>query len=412
MTLPVLRNADARRLFLHRHALSAAPQGNPSGADLLALIETLGFVQLDSINTVARAHDLILFSRKHRYRPAHLKTLYERDRQLFEHWTHDAAVMPLAYHPYWHLRRERDTAMLRHRWRNWRRDGFEAQFQTVLDQIRAEGPCCSADVGKGEKRGSGGWWDWHPSKTALEYLWRSGALTVVGRKGFQKRYDLTERVLEKHLYDPTQMPDTAQTIDWCCAGALDRLGFATHGELAAFWAHLTPAETKAWCADETAAGRLIQIEVEGADGTRRTAFARPDVLSDAGCSTDPTTRLRILSPFDPALRDRKRAERLFGFHYRVEMFVPGPKRIFGYYVFPILEGARIVGRVDMKAFRDQDTLRVRALWPEAGVRWGKGRQTAFEGALHKMLPLAGVTKVAFEEGWLRGSAQDELAQVR
>ena len=139
------------------------------------------------------------------------------------------------------------------------------QFQTVLDHIRDHGACCSSDVGKDEKRGSGGWWDWHPSKTALEYLWRSGALCVVGRDGFKKRYDLTERVLEEALYDAAEMPDEAETINWCCDQALARLGFATHGELAAFWAHVTPAEAKDWCAQELAQGRLEEVQITGAD---------------------------------------------------------------------------------------------------------------------------------------------------
>ncbi len=390
-------------MFLDRHALLEAPSGAAKGEALLDMIERLGFVQLDSINTVARAQDLILFSRRPRYRPNALKSLYEKERALFEHWTHDAAVVPMTYYPWWHLRRQRDAEKLRQQWRNGRRDGFEAQFQTVLDQIRARGPLCASDVGQGEKRGSGGWWDWHPSKTALEYLWRSGALCVVGRDGFRKRYDLTERVIDSSLCDNDNSPaHEAATIDWCCRGALDRLGFANATELAAFWDHITIAEAKDWCAQELAAGRLQPIEITCADGAVRNCFARPDIGADIALSTEPARRLRVLSPFDPALRDRKRAERLFGFDYRIEIFVPEAKRTYGYYVFPILEGDRVVARVDMKAFRDQDILRVRALWPETGVRWGKARHAAFEGEVARLLRLAGVSTWCFEDGWLRG----------
>ncbi|MFY0647273.1 winged helix-turn-helix domain-containing protein [Sulfitobacter geojensis] len=403
-----LDNTQARRIFLDRHRLSEVPQGGASGDDLLALIDSLGFVQLDSINTVARAHDLILFSRRPRYRPAALKTLYEKQRALFEHWTHDAAVIPMAFYPQWHLRRQRDAKRLRGHWKKDRRAGFEAQFQIILDQIKTEGPVCSGDVGKGETRGSGGWWDWHPSKTALEYLWRSGALCVVGRDGFKKRYDLTERVLEQHLCDDVHAPDEAETIEWCCAQALARLGFATHGELAAFWAHITPAEAREWCAGELAAGRLERVEITGADGSVKQAFARPGLDEDAALDAAPTNRLRILSPFDPALRDRKRAERLFGFNYRIEVFVPEPKRTFGYYVFPILQGDQIVGRIDMKAFRDQNVLRVKALWSEGAVRWGKARQAALEAELERVKRLAGVEQVVFDDGWMRGSALHHL----
>jgi uncharacterized protein YcaQ len=398
-----LSNPQARRLFLDRHGLSEAPVGEARGQALLDVIERLGFVQLDSINTVARAHDLILLSRRPRYRPKALKRLHEKDRALFEHWTHDAAVVPMAFYPWWHLRRQRDAEKLRRQWRDWRREGFEARFDTVLRQVRDHGPLCAADVGNGERRGSGGWWDWHPSKTALEYLWRSGALCVVGREGFRKRYDLTERVIDNSLRAaPVDEDLVAATIDWCCAGALDRLGFATPAELAAFWDHITLAEAKTWCGEEMAKGRLQPIEITCADGSHRHVFARPEIGADPALETTPTSRLRVLSPFDPALRDRKRAQRLFDFDYRIEIFVPEAKRTYGYYVFPVLEGDRIVARVDMKAFRDKDVLQVKALWPEKGLRWGKGRQAAFEAELTRLLRLAGVSRFDFTTGWLRG----------
>ncbi len=391
----------ARRVFMGRHLLIDTPQGDAGPNEMLEVVRGLGFVQLDSINTVARAHDLILFTRKARYMPNALKTLYEQDKGLFEHWTHDAAVIPVEFYPYWQMRRERDAIKLQKQWKNWRRDGFEAQLQVVLDQIREQGPLSSSDVGKEEARGSGGWWDWHPSKTALEYLWRTGALSVVGREGFKKRYDLTERVLEATLSDPTNAPDVEGTIDWCCNGALDRLGFATHAEIAAFWAHVTTAEAKAWCIAALERGDIIQVQVEGSDGSTKPAFARPSLPDDVGLNAEPTGRLRVLSPFDPALRDRKRAARLFGFQYTVEMFVPEAKRKYGYYVFPLLERDRLVARVDMKAFRDRDCLHVKALWPEEGVKWTSARAKAFEAELHRMIDLAGVSKVTFEDGWLR-----------
>ena len=399
MTAPCLSNSQARRLFLDRHGLSETPQGAAHGADLLALIERLGFVQLDSINTVARAHDLILFSRRPRYRPKSLKRLYERDRALFEHWTHDASVIPMRFYPYWHLRRERDAALLKERWGEARRAGFEAKFQDVLDMIRDRGPVCSADVGEGETRGSGGWWDWHPSKTALEYLWRSGSLAVVKREGFRKYYDLTERALDRVQIG--NAPDIQETVDWCCREALARLGFATPGELARFWDHISPAEAKAWCAQALADGRIIDAQVTCVDGSQRAVYVQPDLLDDAALETAPCARLRVLSPFDPALRDRARAQRLFGFDYRIEIFVPEAKRTYGYYVFPLIEGDRLVGRIDMKAHRDADCLRVRALWPERKVRWGKGRTRALEVELDRVRRLAGVSEVAFDAGWLR-----------
>ena len=398
--MPVLTNGDARRLFLHRHALAEPPVGPCKGAALHEVIHRLGFVQLDSINTVGRAHDMILYARRPSYRPKDLKRLYEKDRALFEHWTHDAAMIPMAFYPHWRLRFARDAEMLKSRWRNWRRDGFEARFQTVLDHIRDQGPVSSADVGKDEARSKGGWWDWHPSKTALEYLWRSGALTVIGRSGFQKRYDLTERVIDTALLQ-APVADAADTVNWCCNAALDRLGFATSGELSAFWDTVTPAEAKSWCAAALARGEIIEVDVTCTDGSLRRSFARPDVTEVCRAGPEPTGRLRVLSPFDPALRDRKRAERLFGFHYRIEIFVPEPKRVYGYYVFPLMEGDRLVGRVDMKAERKDDCLRVAALWPERRVRWGKARQARLEAELDRVARFAGVGSVLWQDGWLR-----------
>lgn len=396
-----LDNRVARALFLDRHGLAEQPSGPARGADLLELITRLGFVQLDSINTVARAHDMILFSRRPSYRPPDLKRLYERDRALFEHWTHDASVIPMEFFPHWHLRFEREAATLRERWSTWRREGYEAQFEPVLQHIRDNGPACSSDVGQDEKKGSGGWWDWHPSKTALEYLWRVGALTVTGREGFQKRYDLTERVIEEQLCPGAIECDPAATVDWLCNAALDRLGFATAGELAAFWNIATPGEAKEWAAAALADGALEQIEVQCSDGGWRKVLARPDATERAAAAPQAPSRIRVLSPFDPALRDRKRAERLFGFHYRIEVFVPAPKRVYGYYVFPLLEGDRLIGRIDMKAHRECGELRVRALWPERGLRWSEARTRRLESELDRIRRLAGVERVVFAPDWLR-----------
>ena len=391
----------ARRLFLHRHALLEPPVGQARGEDLLALIKRLGFVQLDSINTFARAHDLILAARRQRYRPSDLKRLYERDRGLFEHWTHDAAVIPIAYYPHWHLRFSRDAELLKSRWSKWRREGFQEQFDSVLTHIRDHGPVCSAELGTDEKKSAGGWWDWHPSKTALEYLWRSGALAVVGRDGFQKRYDLTERVIGQIDLAPENRPEAQETIDWLCNAALDRLGFATSGELAAFWDTARAEEAKDWVAGEKAAGRLMDVCVTCADGSRRNLIARPDLAEHLANVPSPPARLRVLSPFDPALRDRKRAERLFGFHYRIEVFTPAPKRKYGYYVFPVLERDKIIGRVDMKADRTHDRLHVRAFWPERGVRRSTSRMDRWDAELERCRRFADLGRVSYETGWWR-----------
>jgi uncharacterized protein YcaQ len=383
MPSPILQNTPARHLFLAKHDLSARPSGVGKGADLKAQIDRLGFVQLDSVNTFARAHDLVLWSRKQQYRPKALGYLLHRDRLLFEHWTHDAAIMPIESFAHWRLR-----------WKEDRRDDFHTKIDEVLRQISDDGACTSGQVGVGESRGSGGWWDWHPSKTALEYLWRSGQVSVLRRDGFKKVYDLTERVIPPEHLNRRHHPQ--ETIDWCCDGAMDRLGFATSGELAAFWDHVTPAEAKAWCVAALADGRIIEVDVEGYDGKLRRSFARSDVM-DAKVAA-PAPRVRVLSPFDPALRDRHRAERLFGFNYRIEIFVPAPKRKYGYYVFPVMEGDKMIGRIDMK--RDITRLVVRAFWPEDGIKMGAGRTKALTSELERAAAFGGCDALHFDENWL------------
>lgn len=394
--LPLIPNPRARRLFLDRHALSEAPSGPASGQALHDLIERIGFVQVDSINTVARAHEMILWSRRQSFRPAALKRLLERDRSLWEHWTHDASILPTRLHGIWQHRFRRDEERLHKNWRSWFRDGYEAQFDTILNRIAKDGPVGTADVGEGEVRGKGGWWDWHPSKTALEWLWRTGRIAVTRRDGFAKIYDLTERVIPEVHRTPSPEEDLC---DWACRSALRQIGFGTSGEIASYWTAVGPEAAKTWCRAALARGEIIEAEVEGASGQRRKVFAFPDTLAEE--PPEPTPRLRILSPFDPALRDRDRAEFLFGFFYRIEVFVPEPKRLYGYYVFPVLEGDRLVGRIDAKAFRDAGSLRVKGFWPEPGVRLTRGRMAKLEAELSRLATFAGCERVEFLAGWER-----------
>lgn len=400
MTRPLICNRDARSLFLDHHLLLRPGKGAGGGRDLDGLLDQLGFVQVDSVNTLARAHDLILWSRRGQYRPKHLERLVAKDRTAFEHWTHDASVIPMPFYPMWRLKFARDKARMQSRWWQDRREGWMAETETVLRHIADHGPASSMDVGEGEAKGSTGWWDWHPSKTALEYLWRSGELAISHRAGFRKFYDLSERVIPAK-YLNARMSE-AEIVDWAMQAALARLGFATSGELAAFFEIVPKEAARAWCAAALRDGRLLEVDVELADGKRRRSFSTEAVLHGVQDLPEPSSRLRILSPFDPLLRDRARAERLFGFRYRIEIFVPEAKRQYGYYVFPILQGAQMIGRIDAK--RAGERLEVRALWPEAGLRFGKGRIAALQAELRRLSALAGCEDVVFGDGWLRPAA--------
>ena len=302
MTRTILDNRRARRLFLDRHLLLRSGSGAGKGKDLDGVLHELGFVQVDSVNTLARAHDLILWSRRGRYRPEALEELVARHRTAFEQWTHDASVIPMSFFPMWRLKMTRTEARMRERWPAARCAGWETEIDTVLRHIADHGPTCSADVGAGESKASSGWWDWHPSKTALEFLWRSGHLAVCHRRGFRKFCDLTERVIP--LEYRNRRPDRAETVDWAMSAALQRLGFATGGELAAFFDIVTRDEAKAWCAEVIAAGRLVNVSITMADGSLRRCVTTEQMLDLTTALPEPSSRVRILSPFDPAVRDR------------------------------------------------------------------------------------------------------------
>ena len=302
----------------------------------------------------------------------------------------------MQFYPMWRLKFARDEARMRARWPKGRRRGWATELNSVRRHIADHGPSCSLDVGGDDKKASSGWWDWHPSKTALEFLWRSGQLAVCHRQGFRKFYDLSERVIPpEHL---NNRKDDHESVDWAMSEALKRLGFGTSGELAAFFEIVTRDEAKAWCAEALATGRILEADIEMADGSLRRSFTTDAALDRATSLPEPSARVRLLSPFDPALRDRARAERLFNFRYRIEMFVPKSKRQYGYYVFPVLQGARVIGRLDAK--RTGKALVVRAFWPEDGVRMGKARSSGLMAEFERIRTLAGVETVELSSGWL------------
>lgn len=394
---------QARRLVLDLQGLAETPRRRLDADGLRALIRKLGFVQVDSIQWVERAHHMILASRWDGYRQKDLHRLIEKDRALFENWTHDASILPVEFFPVWQGRFAREKSRLAKRWVGRRGTDHEMELDRVLTHAADSGPVTAREMAErhdpDSTAGKGAWWDWKPSKTALEYHWRTGGLCICHRRGFQKAYDLTERVIPDGYRGPGPAADAY--IDWSCREALQRLGFGTAGEIAGYWGNITAAEAKAWC-DARLNDEVIHVRVHGVGGaTPRTLYAFADIQAQLDRAREPAERLRILSPFDPVVRDRRRLSHLFGFDYRIEIFVPAPQRTYGYYIFPLLEGDRMIGRLDMKAERADDALVVRALWPEKGVTFGKGRTARLNQALERVRKLVGLSDVRFRDGWLR-----------
>ncbi len=391
---------QARRLVLWRQGLADRPRRRLTPEGVADLVESLGFLQVDSISTVERAHHMILFARDQSYRPELLRRALEVDRRLFEHWTHDvAAILPMRFYPYWKLRFERERHAVERRFRRWHGDAHQDELERVLDLVRAQGPIMARDLATTRARRAGGWWDWHLGKTALEYLWRTGRLAIARRQGFQKVYDLAERVIPEAARQ--REPEHEPLIDWACRAALERLAIASPGELARFFGLVTIEEARDW--GERSLGRAaVSVIVESANGAPpRRLLACPDLEQLLAGLPEPPARLRVLNPFDPLLRDRARLERLFAFDYRIEVFVPAARRAYGYYVFPLLERDRLVGRLDMRADRAAGLLQVNALWMEPGCRLTPARRRRLEAELERIQRFVGLDAVRFSEGYLK-----------
>ncbi|MBA3441229.1 MAG: winged helix-turn-helix domain-containing protein [Pyrinomonadaceae bacterium] len=392
--LPIIPTSSARLLLLGAQGLLTNPSRTPTTAALQNIIEQLGFVQIDSINIVERAHHLTLASRLDGYRHDHFTQLLETERSLFEHWTHDASAIPTKWFPHWKPRFARGRERIR--MSAWWRKLIGEEPDKVLDHVReriiSEGPLRSQDF-EHERRGiSSAWWGWKPQKAALEFLWQTGELMVARRVNFQKVYDLTERVLPE--YHRKAQPTEDEHVEWACSTALERLGLATPKELADFWAAITPAQARAWSEEAAAKGRIAAVLVESLDGVKvRLAYAVIDWEQRLNKLPEPPEMMRLLCPFDPVLRDRARLHRLFGFNYRFEAFVPEPKRQYGYYVLPILEGERLVGRIDPRFHRARGVLEMRRVFWEPGVRVTRTRRKKLEVATERLARLIGAAGV-------------------
>lgn len=368
--------AQARRVLLHLQGLSCAPVPS-SAARVVELVRRLGYVQIDSINVVERAHHLILGARLDGYRAEHLAHPLERTRRLFEHWTHDACAIPIEWIGHWkhrfasHAARSQESAW----WQSHFRGDESRTIARTLARVRRSGELRARDCGAAQTRNKG-WWSWHPEKAALEHLWRTGKLAIARRERFEKVYDLIGRVLPSAQNASKSAP--SQHIHWACTEAIARMGIATPLELARFFCAVSSADAAAWCRAAAARGEIIEVVVDRAGGVggATKAFALPNWLDYCEAAID--DRMRILAPFDPVGRDRARLMRLFAFDYRFEAFTPAPQRVYGYYTMPLLVGDRFVGRIDPKFDRASGTLLVRGPWwenrsPRSGARGLKGQ---------------------------------------
>ena len=363
------------------------------------MIDRLGFVQLDSISVVERAHHHILYTRLDGYEARHLEELQAKGR-VFEHWTHDASIIPAAFFPMWRHRFDKVA------WGTWLRQQMGRNYKKTLEEVRRriehEGPLMARHF-EAPNRKSGPWWDWKPAKAALEYWWRTGELAIPRREQFQKVYDLTHRVLPGEILAKAHSPE--EYVDWSCRSALERLGIATPRELAQFWGGLTPAVAAAWCVKAEKRGEVVAVQVEADPATTaRRAVAFPDWVTRSATIQDRCgnhEQMRLLSPFDPLIRDRARCLRLFGFDYRFEAFVPEPKRTYGYYVLPVVWSrgcdCTLVARVNPALDRAKGELVIKGVWWEPTQRPTRRLRTMLEKATVEYANWMGASRVRWEQ---------------
>lgn len=384
---------EARRLALARAGLlnprwtempgRARGRGKQARSAAHAVIRRFGYLQLDTVSVAgARSHAIVLLSRLEGLDADLPEELLQPGEPLFEYWGHEASWIPMELYPVFAFRRRRYRA---HPWWGDLIGEHPEVARGLLERIRQEGPLRSADM---EGASRSGWWNLKLAKKVASALWSRGDLAIRERRGFQKVYDLAERVIPDELRE-REVP-TAQALKILLLKALEGHGWARTGTLTATWRlRSRKGEVETALAELAEEGAIAPCELVTEDGRRRAGWIRPE-------DRELAARLRwvrprrdrgvLLSPFDPVLWDRERVAELFGFEQVLEIFKPAGERIYGYYCLPILAGDRLVGRCDLKADRQAGRLHVLALHHEPTGAPGRppaAHRAAAESALER-----------------------------
>jgi len=363
-----LSRSQARRVALAAQGFLDPAHARPTLRTFERTLARTGVLQIDSVNVLQRAHYMPLYSRMGPYDVDLLRRAAEKNpRRVVEYWAHVAAFMPVDLWPH-----------MRHRMEEHREHGHAwmglpdspALVDSLLAELRERGGQTSRDLDDGLPRAKVHWgWNWSNTKKALEYMFSAGLLTVSGRNGaFERMYDLPERVIPAAILDAPE-PKPEEAHDELIRRAAVSHGVATEPCLRDYY-RMGPADSKAAVARLVEAGELVPVAVDG--------WARPAYLHRDARLPRRVRARALLSPFDPLVWERARTEALFDFHYRIEIYVPEPQRVFGYYVLPFLLGEQIVGRVDLKADRATGRLLVKGSYAEPGAPTETAEELAIE----------------------------------
>ncbi len=370
---------------------------------LSRLVRSIGLLQIDSVNVLARSHLIPVFSRLGSYPVPVLESLAwparSADRGLLESWAHVASLIPTSLQPLLRWRQERLRAEMEPRAGRLRRE-HPGLFDRLVQLLAERGPMSAGEIETALQvpgAGGGAWWGWSTTKSVCEYLFLVGEIGVADRRGFERRYDVIERIVPPSvLAAPTPTPSDAQRA--LVDHAARAHGIGTVGDLADYF-RIGVAHTRAALADLAEEGVVAPVAV---DGWREPAFLHRDARIPR------TVRgSALICPFDPLIWYRQRTERLFGMRFRIEIYTPAPKRVHGYYVLPLLSGDRLVGRFDLKADRAESRLLVQASWHEPGEDPARvARDAAPE--LRRMADWLGLDDVVVRP---RGDAHRELGRA-
>ena len=396
--------AEARRLALTSLGFGVRRPARAGAPHVRATVQRLSAIQIDSVNVLARAHYLPVFSRYGPYPSAALDDLVHGRRELFEYWGHAACFLPVELYPYLRWRMEGQVE-------NW--GGGEPQEQAFIEAVFAEvaerGPLPAGQISIGGKS-QGAWWGWSDAKRAVEVLFRQGRVAIAGRRNFQRVYDIPERVFPPEVLEapPVPAPEAKKEL---LVRAARAMGVGTARDVAMYlhidhpWdrakvdGRRAPARTQQLFDELVEDGRLERMTVEG---WKQPGYVVPGVRIPRSVAAR-----AIVSPFDPLLWERRWTKAVFGFDYQIEIYVPQPQRVYGYYVLPFLLGENFAGRVDLKADRKTSTLLVQAAYAEPGSDPDTVAE-ALAGELGEMARWLGLGPVAVAE---KGNLAERLRDV-